>query len=62
MPKPTQQAIDIHTITMTEVEFVELRILLSQEIQDTVSNRKARIWRNLLTKMAASVPETLILI
>jgi hypothetical protein len=36
---------------LTETEARELRILLAQEINDTVSNRKARILRAILTKL-----------
>jgi hypothetical protein len=38
-------------LPLTETEARELRILLAQEISDTVSNRKARILRVILTKL-----------
>lgn len=44
-------------IPLTEAEARELRILLAQEINDTVSNRKARILRGILTKLDhAAIP------
>jgi hypothetical protein len=38
-------------LPLTEKEARELRVLLAQEINDTVSNRKARILRAILTKL-----------
>ena len=38
-------------LPLTETEARELRILLAQEINDTVNNRKARILRGILTKL-----------
>ena len=42
---------------LTEAEARELRVLLAQEINDTTSNRKARILRGILTKLDhAAIP------
>ena len=44
-------------LPLTEAEARELRILLAQEINDTASNRKARILRAILTKLDhAAIP------
>ena len=50
----------VRVITLTESEFAELHTLLAEEINDTSSNRKARVLRNLQSKLDASEPERML--
>lgn len=46
MTRPTTQ-----DVPLTDTEMTELCRLLSQEITDTVSNRKARVLKRILEKL-----------